>query len=248
MAKQGGLGDALFVDGTDLSGDTQGLGAVAGGPSPLDVTGINKSAFERIGGLRDGRIEWVSFFNDAAGQAHAKLKTLPTTDRIVSYLRGTTLGNPSACLVAKQIGYDPTRAADGMLTIALAAQANGFGLEWGRQLTAGTDSFTGAAAGTGVDHAASTSFGLTAYLHAFAFTGTSATVAVQHSDDNGAVDPYANVTGGVFTAVSSAPTSERKETTRTLTVKRWLRINVTGTFTALDLAVVAAKPDVSVVF
>ena len=40
------------------------------------------------------------------------------------YTRGTTLGNPAACMVAKQINYDPTRAADGSLTIAVQAEAN----------------------------------------------------------------------------------------------------------------------------
>lgn len=248
MAKQGGLGDQGYVDGVNLSGDTQQLGAVGGGPSPLDVTTIDKSAMERIGGLRDGRIEWVSFFNPATGRAHPMLSSLPTGDRVVTYLRGTTLGNPGACLVGKQINYDPTRGTDGSLTIALQAQANGFGLEWGQQLTAGIDTFAVAGAGTGVDHLAGTAFGLTAYLHVFAFTGTSATVAVQQSSDNGAVDPYADVTGGVFAAVTTAPGSQRIQTARDAAIERWLRINVTGTFTDLQLAVVVAKPDVEVLF
>jgi hypothetical protein len=29
------------------------------------VTAINKSAYERLGGLRDGGMTWVSFFNPA---------------------------------------------------------------------------------------------------------------------------------------------------------------------------------------
>lgn len=150
MSKQSGLGDGLLVDGTDLSGDTGSLGRIGGGPASLEVTGINKSAMERIGGLRDGGIDWSSWFNPASGAAHAKLSTLPTTNRIITYQRGTSLGSPAACLVGKQIDYAPTRGDDGAMTIALQAQANGFGLEWGKQLTAGTRTDTGAANGTGV--------------------------------------------------------------------------------------------------
>lgn len=245
MAKTTGLGDAFFVDGVDLSGDVGSLSRIAGGNTPLEVTGINKFGFERIGGVRDGGIEWSSWFNPTG--AHAELSTLPRGDRVVSYFRGTTRGSQAAAITAKQVNYDPTRNADGSLTIAVQALANKSGLEWGRQLTAGVESRSAAGALAGVGHAGSTSFGLQAYLHVFAFTGTSATVAIQHSNDDGAVDPYADVSGAVFTAATAAG-AERVETARNLTVKRWLRVNVTGTFTALDLAVLAVKNDVSVVF
>jgi len=103
MTKQSGLGDALLVAGYDLSGDIGSLSKIGGGPKPLVVTAINKSAFERIGGIRDGGLEYMAFFNDATGQAHPRLSTLPRTDQIVTYCRGTTLGNPAAACVAKQI-------------------------------------------------------------------------------------------------------------------------------------------------
>lgn len=151
MAKTSGLGDNFYVSGVDLSGDTASLGEIGGGHSPIDVTGINKSAFERIGGLRDGRIEWVSHFNDATSQEHPTLSTLPTTDRILTYCRGTTLGNPAASLVGKQLNYDPTRADDGKLTIAVRAEGNAFGIEWGKQLTAGKRTDTTATNGTAVE-------------------------------------------------------------------------------------------------
>ena len=53
-------------------------------------------------------------------------------------------------MVAKQLNYDGTRANDGAFTFAVSAQANGYGLEWGKQLTAGTRTDTGATNGTGV--------------------------------------------------------------------------------------------------
>src|SRR5688500_15403246 len=159
MAKQTGLGDNFYLGGYDLSGDTNALGEVGGGIATIDVTGIDKSAFERIGCLRDGRMEWVSHFNPAAAKAHAVRSTLPTTDPTLTYCRGTTLGNPAACLVGKQLNYDVTRGDDGRMTIAVRAEANGYGLEWGNQLTAGIRSDTGAANGTGV------SLDGEAYLH-----------------------------------------------------------------------------------
>jgi hypothetical protein len=151
VAKQSGLGDNFYVSGVDLSGDTASLGEVGGGHAPIDVTGINKSAFERIGGLRDGRMEWVSHFNDATGQQHATLSSLPTTDRILTYCRGTTLGNPAASIACKQLNYDATRADDGKLTFAVRGEGNAFGLEWGKQLTAGKRTDTTATNGTAVE-------------------------------------------------------------------------------------------------
>lgn len=244
MSKQSGLGDQLYVAGYNVSGDVGSLGRIGGGPAALEITGIDKSGFERIGGVRDGAIEYDGFFNDAAGQLHPVLSALPTTDVLVTYLRGTTLGNPAASVMAKQIGYDPTRAADGQLTIATRKLANGYGLEWGRTLTAGIRTDSGAANGTGVDFGASTDFGLQAYLHVFDFTGTDVTIKLQESSDDGSGDAYADVTGGAFTQITgSTPLTERIATSASLTVEQWLRVVTvtTGGFSDLDFAVMVVK-------
>ena len=235
MAKQSGLGDAFFLAGYDLSGD---LGSIntSGGPAALEVTGIDKSAFERTGGLRTGGMSWQAWFNPAANQAHDRLSTLPTTDVIATYFRGTTLGNQSANIVAKQLNYDGTRADDGSFTFAVEAQSNGYGVEWGRSLTAGKRTDTTATNGTSVDFGTgSTTFGLQAYLHVFAFTGTSVTVSLEESSDNG-TDPWTAVTGGAFTAATGI-TSQRIATAAGQTVERYLRVVTTGTFTNAVFAV-----------
>lgn len=248
MAKQSGLGDNFYVSGYDLSGDTAALGTISGGHALLDKTGINKSAFERIGGRRDGFIEWTSHFNPATDQQHDVLSTLPLTDRILTYCRGTTLGNPAACMVAKQISYDFTRTDDGDLTAAVRAEANGYGLEWGNQLTAGKRTDTTATNGSSVDFGTgSTAFGLQAYLQVFAFTGTSVTVKIQESSDNGSGDAFTDVTGGGFTAATGI-TTERIQTSRSLTVERYLRVVTTGTFSNAVFSVVVVRNDTSVVF
>ncbi|MDX3643099.1 hypothetical protein P1P70_27595, partial [Streptomyces sp. MB09-02B] len=75
----------------------------------------------------------------------------PTTDRHMLWATGTTLGDPAACMVGKQIDYNPTRGADGSLTISVSSQANAYGLEWGDLLTAGQRTDTGAANGTAAE-------------------------------------------------------------------------------------------------
>lgn len=248
MTKQSGLGDNFYVDTADLSGDIGSLGAIGGGPSPLVVTGINKSAFERIGGQRDGRMEFMSYFNDDTGQEHPTLKTLPTADRLLTYLRGTTLGAPAAVLVGKQFNYDPTRGEDGSLTIAVNAGGNGSGLEWGIAHTAGKRTDTGATNGTSIDAGAATAHGFRLFFHVFAFTGTSATITLQESSDDGAGDPFATAGGG-FAALAgvTAPTSSATATFG-VSLERYTRIATSGTFSSMTFAVVLDRFEVATVF
>lgn len=258
MAKSSGLAQNFYLGGYNLSGDTGAGNEIGGGVAGTqDVTGIDKSAFERLGLERDGRLSWTSFFNpekatDIPGtttdHAHAVLSALPTTDRHLMWVTAASVGAPAACMVGKQIDYNPARAADGSLTISVSAQANGFGLEWCDMLTAGIRTDTTATNGSSRDFGTgSTAFGLQAYLHVFAFTGTSVTVKLQESSDNGVGDPWADVTGGAFTAATGI-TAQRIQTGRTQTVERYLRAVTTGTFTNAQFAVAVARPDVSTLF
>ena len=240
MAKQTGLGDNFFIAGYNLSGDVGSVDAISSPMGVLEATAINKSAVERLPGLRDGMVEFSTYFNPTALQEHAALKTLPRTDTVVTYARGTTIGNPSAAMVGKQIDYAPSRGDDGSLVFKVSAQANGFGLDWGRQVTAGVRSDTTATNGAALDLGTGTlSFGLQAYLQVFSFTGTSVTIKLQGSSDNGA-DAYADITGGAFTTVT-ARTSERIQTSRTLAVERFIRVVTTGTFSQCSFAVMVNR-------
>jgi hypothetical protein len=247
MAKTSGLGDNLLVDGYNLSGDTQEVKAVRGGVTALDVTGIDKSAYERIGGLRDGAIEWTSHFNPSASRSHPVISALPTTDRYVGYLRGTTLGNAAACVYAKQINYDGNRGQDGKFTFDVQALGDGYGLEWGYQLTAGLRTDTTATNGTTFDRQSydlldlnggglgtSTALSWQAYLFVTAFTGTSVTVTVQDSADN---STYLPLTGGAFTA-ATAIGAQRIAGASGATVRRYVRATTSGTFSSATFAVV----------
>jgi hypothetical protein len=247
VAKQGGLGDNFYVAQFDLSGDVGSIGNISGGPAALDVTAINASAYERLGGLRTGMMEWSTFFNDADDAEHEALSGLLTTDRIVSYFRGTTLGNPAASQVAKQINYDGNRANDGGLTLAVQALSNGYGVQWGRMGTAGKRTDTSATNGSSIDGGAASSFGLQAFLHVFSFTGTSVTVKIQESSDDGGGDAFADVTGGGFTA-ATGPTSQRIATAGDLAVERYLRVVTTGTFSSAVFSVVIVRNTTAVSF
>jgi hypothetical protein len=152
MAVKSGLGQAFYLGGYDLSGDTGSAEDIGGGlVGTQDVTPISASAYKRIGLLRDGRINWTSFFNPSTGQAHEVLSSLPTTDRHLMWATGAAIGSPVACMVGKQVDYNPTRAQDGSLTITVNAQASPYGLEWANLLTAGQRTDTSATNGTAAE-------------------------------------------------------------------------------------------------
>jgi len=243
--KQSGLGDYLLIGGYDFSGDIGSIGRIGGGPTLSEVTGITKSAVERLGLLRDGGIDYTSWFNPSTDQQHDVLSTLPTADVIETYCRGLALGNQAASCNAKQINYDPTRAADGSLSINISSQANGYGLEWGEQLTAGKRTDTTATNGASIDFGSvSTLFGWQAYAHLVAFTGTNITLTIEDSADNAT---FATLTGGAFTAFTGVG-AQRIEGGRTATVRRYVRLATTGTFTSATFLVNFVRNQTSVAF
>jgi hypothetical protein len=250
VSKSSGLGDNLYIQGFDASGDIQQLGSISGGPALLNMTAINKAAYERQGGARSGQLEFTAFHNHVAvtGGTHEKLAALPRTDVVLTYCRGTTLGDAAASLTGKQVNYDPTRGDDAMLTLGVSAQSNGFGLEWGVQLTAGIRTDTAATLGTGIDTLASASFGGQAYLQAFSFVGTDVTVKIQDSADN---VTFADVAGFGFTQITGGtPLAERIALGSTATLRRYLRVSTvtTGGFTSLAFAVNVVKNESTVAF
>lgn len=233
MAKQSGLGSGLLVAGVDLSGDAGSFNP-HGGPTLIDVTGINKSGFERIGGLLDGGLEYTAFFNPSVGAAHPTLATLPTADRIVTAFLSSTLGDEAACIVGKQTDYSGNRGADGSFTFSVPGPANGFGLEWANTLTAGKRTDTAATNGASLDGTAASTTGWAAYLHVTALTGTNVVVTLEDSADNVS---FAAFTGSAFTSVTSAPGSERIAGASGATVRRYVRAVTTGTFTSATFLV-----------
>lgn len=248
MAKQSGLGDKLLIDGYDVSGDIGSLSSISSTAAPFEVTAIDKSAIERIPGRVDGMLGFTAFFNDAANREHAVFKAKGGgANRVCCWLRGGTIGKGGYGIVAKQQNYDPSRPADGSLTIDVQAIGAAYGGEFADQLTGGLRTDTGAANGASLDNLVATTRGLSAYLQVTAFAGTDATVRIQESSDDAVGDPFANVTGGGFTQVTVAPTAERIVTSVTLSVERYLRaVTVTtGGFTSLTFSVLVFRSPVA---
>lgn len=235
MAKQSGLTSAFFVGTADISGDVGSVGTIEIARAALDVTAIDKSAIERITGLRDGSMSFNSYWNTSAGAAETVLEALPRTDIQCSLFIGSTVGYPAASMIAKQLNYAPSRGQDGSLVATTNLQANGYGLEWGEMLTTGKQTFaSGATNGTSIDlGAVSTLFGAAGYLHVFSVGSGTPTVAIADSADNSS---FTAITGMTFTA-SPAATTERLQGAVGATVRRYVRVQVTGTYTNLVCAV-----------
>lgn len=241
MAKQSGLGDYLFVDGFDLSGDVGSVSRLANPSALLEVPGLTVLGQERIYGLYDGALEFAAWFNDATDQEHEVLKAKGSgADRVIMYCHGAAIGNMAAGIVAKQVNYDWTRGTDGGLAAAVQCLGNGNGLDFGEQLTAGKQTDASAAASDGLDNGAASAGGLAAYLEVFSIGSGSPTVKLQESSDDGGIDLYADVTGGSF-GVVTAETAERLVTTLTQAVEQYLKAVTTGTFTDLVFAVAVTR-------
>jgi hypothetical protein len=241
VAKQTGLGDQLFISAVDIGADINSIGAISTPVETLPATAITQSAEARFYGKRDGHAEFTSYFNAADGETHDTLKALPRTDVHVMYCRGEAVGNEGIGLVGKQIDYAPTRGDDGSLLFNVSVEANGFGLDWGKQLTAGKDTHASATNGATLDTTAAigaTAFGFQAYLQAFSIGSGTAEVTIQDSADGAA---WTDLTDGAFTDVT-APVAERiQSSSATATVRRYLRVITTGTFTNLVFAVIINK-------
>ena len=236
MAKTSGLGDRLFIGGNDISGDINAVDKIAGPLALINVTDITQSANSRLGGKRDGAIDFTAYFDPAIGASHPVLAALPTGDVLVTYIRGAALGNPAANMWARQVNYDGTRSATGELTFKVSAVGDAYGLEWCDQLTAGPRTDTAATNGASVDlTTVSTAFGWQAYLQAIAITGTSCTVDIQDSADG---TTFADLAGATFTAFTAGATFQRlQSSSSTATVRRYLRVITSGTFSSATFAV-----------
>ena len=231
MSKQGGLGDNFYVDGIDVSNDMGNLQTISTPRTNGVITGIDKYAFERKLLKRDGVISGQAHWNPAGAQL--AFNDLPTADRIFSYFRGAAIGSPVASMVAKQINWDGSREAEGLFPFAFNAQANAYPLEWGEQLTVGKRTDTVATNGSSFDGGAATAFGAQFWLHLFAFTGTSVTIKIQDSADGAA---WLDLAGATFGALS-AVTALRIQLGLTDTVRRYMRVVTTGTFSNAVFAV-----------
>jgi len=234
MGKIAGLGDQLYVKGIDLSGDIGAIQSLSKTFAEQDVTGLDKSAIERILLLEDGEIGFANYYNPThPSSLHDVLSALPNTDVLASYFRGSALGAVTANIIGKQVNYGLSRGADGSLVGAnIAVKGSGFGLEYGYSLTAGKKTSVAAETLPGLDatlqgyaNTPASNDPTIFYLHIFTMTGVAGddvTVQIWHSDDNG-VDPYTQITAFANVDIATVPVAERLTLAATHP-KRWLQV------------------------
>lgn len=249
--KSAGMGDQLWIGGNDLGADTNSLSAINGGFPTLPATAITNDAEARFAGPRDGSMTVVSYWNPDAGAAHSVYSALPTTDVICTYAHTQVIGGPSANLVAKQVDYQGARGQDGSFLLTVPMQANGYGMQWAFQATAGkrTDAAaTAAAAVSPLDQASASpgAFGGVLWVHLFSLGSGSVTIKAQESSDNSG-DAYADVVGATTGALAAGVTAVRVAT-GLIAIERYIKIVTTGVFTNAVFAASFVRHRVSTVY
>lgn len=118
MAKESGLGMTVNVDDSggvarDISNDIRSI-RFSTPRGVQEVTGLDKSAIERLLLLADGQVTIEGVFNDAVNMSHDVFKTVPST----SVARTVTIAISGQTLAMEMLfsDYELTRAADGSLT------------------------------------------------------------------------------------------------------------------------------------
>ena len=133
MAKESGIGMTVTVDDAAAAGQaiTNDVTSISfSTPRGLqDITGLDKSAIERLLLLADGTVTINGVFNDDSNKSHAVFKTVPTTSvsrTVVIVHSGQTL--TMECMFSD---YSLNRAQDGSLTwTASGSLSNGTAPTW----------------------------------------------------------------------------------------------------------------------
>ena len=241
MPMQGGLNQRLFLDGYNLSGDVGSLGNVSSPRGVIDVTSIDRSAYERLLGLGDGQMEFNAWWNPSTASAvigeHIALGRLPTANVLALWVLESSYGGIGAGLTAKQINYDHARSQDGALQATIQLQGNNSPIEWGRMLTtSGLTRIETSSFATSVDIGGSSEFGLAAqfqlnFRNLQSETDLDTLLIIQDSSNNSAFTTYLTFDTTLGTVNSSGLQdvliAERK--TSTNYVQRYLRAAITGT-------------------
>lgn len=121
MAKSSGLGEVITV--ADASSSAQTITnditnwTLSTPRAVQDVTGVDKSANERILLLADISVTYNGVFNPAANLSHAVFSTVPSTSIArANTLQPTSVSVPNLPFTCLFTDYQLTRAATGELT------------------------------------------------------------------------------------------------------------------------------------
>jgi hypothetical protein len=188
-------------------------------------TGVSAGTFAQSGAI----------FDDTTNQMHTALKTSSATSRVgLIAWGGNVLGGPCTGFAGLlTTGYEVLAQLAGLTKANATYSVNGQ-VEEGvilQPLAALTSTTTG----TGVDNGAASTNGGAAYLEVTALSGfTSIAVKLQDSTDNSS---WSDISGGAFTAVTSAPGAQRIAISGT--IRRYVRSVITPTGSGSVTAIVA---------
>lgn len=97
-----------------------------------DVTGLDKSAMERLALLQDGAVAISGVFNPAANLSHDVFKSKANVRTVTYRVGGNTANNPQVSMECLIENYNLARGADGSLTWSASLQlASGTVPTWG---------------------------------------------------------------------------------------------------------------------
>lgn len=232
MAFTHGKGAAVLVDEFDLSAFLNTFDGAATADT-AEVSTFGSSAKSYVAGLKDATISLGGFFDGAVGAVDEVLQAAIGGAALITLAPAGlgTIGNRVSLADCKGTSYSVAATVGDAVTVSAEAQVTG-GLLPG-VLLASLVARTATGQTAAVDNGASTAAGAKAFLHVTAFTGTDVTIKVQESPDN---STWADLI--TFTQATGV-TSEVG--TGAGTIDRYLRVDISGTFTSVTFAVALAR-------
>lgn len=243
----------VYMDGYDVSGYSRSLDTLKWSFDEADTTAMSETVKNALAAQASFGIGTLNglFDNTATSGLHALASGAGGTRRLVSVLIGDRAvpaqGVPAYTINAYQTGYqgsDDGGAVVASVPFSDGAAPDGSGglaypFPWGLVLNANT-ARTGANASSGVDFAASTSFGGLLVYHVTAANGT-ATLSVDDSADNSSFAAVSGMTTGSITM--AAGTSGVVALSRSATIRRYARWQLAlGTATSVTFVAILIKP------
>jgi len=232
MPFQPGWRAAVLVGAYDLTDDLTGYGTDHSRMLD-DVTTLGHQDKVWLPTLGEGGISLPGIYNPAVNRNDAVFHNADGSPLLVT-------GGPAGLLtIGERVdmirGYinDSERSSTPARAVRISAGMVASDAKYGGVLLQPNVSRTTGANYASVHNLASSAFGAVAFLHVVAFTGTTATVKVQHSTNDSAWSDLIT-----FTAATGI-TSEKASVAGT--INRYSRVNLAGTFSSITFAVGFAR-------
>jgi hypothetical protein len=151
MTKASALSSRMILDGVDITGDVGAVGSIEKSRNQWDITNLSDDGVARMPTIEDGKIDFTGFWDRTTDAIFDQLSAMTVANRMATVCVGGSRGDEAAVLIAKQGSLTFDRSTDSSLAVSCGLVANGYGVEWGQQLTAGSALMASAGNGTAVD-------------------------------------------------------------------------------------------------